>query len=96
MQDYNRDEDQALVNELRMLNFEDVKDETNMISRDSEGIINGFSPTKYEPTTVLLLKGVPYDISEIDIINLIKIYGLLYDIYLVRHKGYAYIHFKVP
>ena len=96
LQDYSKDTDQLLVNELRILNFDDLKDDVDLLSRDNEGNINmGLSPKTYEPTTVLLLKGVPYDISEIDILNLVKSYGVLYDIYLVRHKGYAYIQFKV-
>ena len=93
LHDYTKDTDQSLVEELRKLNFDDIKeDDVDLISRDEEGNKN----RTYEPTTVLLLKGVPYDISEIDIINLVKSYGVLYDIYLVRHKGYAYIQFKVP
>ena len=79
-----------------LLNLTDINDDTNQISRDNEEIIDESSPNRYEPTTVLLFKGVPYDISEIDIINLIKSYGVIYDIYFVRHKGYAYIQFKVP
>ena len=54
-----------------------------------------YQANKYEPTNVLLLKGVPYDCSEIDFINICRQFGEILDVFLVRHKQYVYIHFKV-
>jgi RNA recognition motif-containing protein len=63
-------------------------DEENAISSPT------FEEVSYGLTSVLLLKKVPYDATEMDVINLCRRFGVISDIYLVKIKGYAYIQFQ--
>ena len=92
--------DDFLYDEVSRLAINDAHEETKQqipkfLTSNSIEELKKFIPSKYEPTNVLLLKGVPYDCSEIDFINLTRQFGDILDIYLVRHKQYVYIHFKV-
>jgi len=49
----------------------------------------------YEPTRVLLLKKVPYNATELDIIVFCKQFGEIEDLCIIKTKGYAFVQFKV-
>jgi len=49
----------------------------------------------YEPTKVILFKKVPYEATELDIVNICAVFGIVTDVYLMRNKGYAFIQFQV-
>lgn len=49
--------------------------------------------TPYEPTRVLLFKKVPYEATELDIVNICRKYGTVSDVYLMKNKGYAFVQF---
>lgn len=47
------------------------------------------------PNKVLLIKRIPYNTTEMDLINLCKPFGTLEDICIIKDKGYAFVQFKV-
>jgi RNA recognition motif-containing protein len=49
---------------------------------------------EYEPTEVLLFKKVPYNATELDLIELCKPFGRIEDICVIKTKGYAFIQFQ--
>jgi len=56
---------------------------------------HNFEEGNYEMTQVLLFKKVPYEATELEIINLCHRFGVVSDIYLMRNKGYAFVQFQV-
>lgn len=50
--------------------------------------------SQYEPTEVLLFKKVPYNASELDVLELCKPFGSIEDICFIKSKGYAFIQFQ--
>jgi len=64
-------------------------DEDNAISS------HNLEEANYEATHVLLFKKVPYEATELEIINLCHKFGVVSDIYLMRNKGYAFIQFQM-
>jgi RNA recognition motif-containing protein len=49
---------------------------------------------QYDPTEVLLFKKVPYNATELDVIELCKPFGQIEDVCLVKSKGYAFVQFQ--
>jgi RNA recognition motif-containing protein len=49
---------------------------------------------QYDPTEVLLFKKVPFNATELDVIELCKPYGQIEDVCLIKTKGYAFVQFQ--
>ena len=49
----------------------------------------------YEPSTVLLFKGIPEDSTEMEILTLCRPFGVIKDILIARHKRYVFVEFGV-
>jgi len=50
---------------------------------------------QYEPTKILLIKKIPYNTTELDIILLCKPFGEVEDLCMIKAKGYAFVQFQV-
>lgn len=48
----------------------------------------------YEVSTVLLFKGIPDDMTEIEAITLCQPFGIIKDIFIKRQKRYAFLQFE--
>ena len=69
---------------------------TSLSSVDSEVSKGQSSKNKtYEPSKVLLLKGIPDDAKEIEVLMLCKPFGVIKDVLVTRHKRYAFVQFEV-
>ena len=49
----------------------------------------------YEPTKVLLFTSLPKGSSELDLLQLLKTYGKVLDIYFLENKPCCYVEFEV-
>ena len=72
----------------------------NLLEDDST--LSQFSPdnspshkSNFHPSEVLLFKGVPGDLREIEVIQLFEPYGLIKDILIAHHKRYLFVQFEV-
>ena len=69
---------------------------TSLDSVDSDVSKGQLSKDKaYQPSKVLLLKGIPDDAREIEVLMLCKPFGVIKDVLVTRHKRYAFIEFEV-
>lgn len=48
----------------------------------------------YQPTEVLLFKKIPFDATELDLLELCKPFGVINDVCIIKTKGYAFVQFK--
>ena len=55
----------------------------------------GRSSVEFQPSSVLLLKGVPGDLRELELLPLLKNYGPIKDILIAHHKRYVFVQFEV-
>lgn len=49
----------------------------------------------FQPSEVLLFKGIPGDLREIEVMPLFEPYGLIKDILIAHHKRYLFVQFEV-
>jgi len=69
---------------------------------DDDTNLSQFSPDNsptikatFHPSEVLLFKGVPGDLREIEVMPLFENYGLVKDILIAHHKRYLFVQFEV-
>ena len=62
------------------------------LSLKEEEIINTES---YKQSKVLLFKGIPENVKELEILNICHTFGIVKDILVIRHKKYAFVQFEV-
>jgi len=49
----------------------------------------------YEPSKVILFKGVPEDIDEAEILSLCEVFGTIKDVFIKKQKRYVFLQFDV-
>lgn len=49
----------------------------------------------YDPSKVILFKGVPEDIDEAEILSLCEVFGIVKDIFVKKQKRYVFLQFDV-
>lgn len=69
---------------------------------DDGSTLSQFSPDSspllkpsFQPSEVLLFKGVPGDLREIEVMPLFERYGQIKDILVAHHKRYLFVQFEV-
>lgn len=69
---------------------------------EDESTLSQFSPDSspllkatFQPSEVLLFKGIPGDLREIEVMPLFHTYGLIKDILIAHHKRYLFVQFEV-
>lgn len=53
------------------------------------------SKSLYKPSKVLLFKGIPDNLTEIELLSICQKFGVIKDILITRHKRYAFLLFDV-
>ena len=51
--------------------------------------------SSFQPSDVLLFKGIPGDLREIEVMSLFERYGEIKDILIAHHKRYLFVQFEV-
>jgi len=67
----------------------------NSLDSDIQNKCSVKLPKDYIASKVLLLKGVPDDVNDREILEICRPYGTIKDILLTRHKRYAFVQFSV-
>jgi len=49
----------------------------------------------FQPSEVLLFKGIPGDLREHEVMHMFEGYGLIKDILIAHHKRYLFVQFEV-
>jgi hypothetical protein len=65
------------------------------ISASVENSPMGKLPVEFLPSTVLLFKGVPPDLREIELAVILQGFGPIKDILIAHHKRYVFVQFEV-
>lgn len=68
---------------------------------EDESTLSQFSPDSspllkatFQPSEVLLFKGIPGDLREVEVMPLFHSYGLIKDILIAHHKRYLFVQFE--
>jgi hypothetical protein len=65
------------------------------ISASIENSPMGRTSIDFPPSTVLLFKGVPADLREIELLPILQAYSPIKDILIAHHKRYVFVQFEV-
>lgn len=57
-------------------------------------VFRGDKGNNYQATQVLLFKKVPFDATELDLVEICKPFGTIEDVCIIKTKGYAFVQFK--
>lgn len=75
--------------------FQPIAYSSTSLEEESKQIPFSLDEPTYEPTRVILFKKVPYEATELDIIDFCHTFGTVSDVYLMKSKGYAFVQFQV-
>lgn len=73
--------------------FQNIGFSSTSLDDDSKQIPFNLDEPTYIPTPVILFKKVPYEATELDIIDFCHTFGIVSDVYLMKSKGYAFVQF---
>ena len=70
-------------------------DGNSSVNASIENSPMGRLSSDFQPSCVLLIKGVPADLREIELLPLLQSFSPIKDILIAHHKRYAFIQFDV-
>jgi len=80
--------------ESGVVSYDSLYQSNNFSITSIEDDIHSYDDLMNEVTQILLIKKVPFEATELDIVYMLANFGKIHDLYLVRQRGQAFVEFK--